>query len=72
MGPITGGGGELGQGLPLICDFGVPGTDEDTIIDIIAHRSNAQRQQIRQTFKSHFGRVRASAWTPGPASMLLL
>uniref|UniRef100_A0A5F9CV44 Annexin n=1 Tax=Oryctolagus cuniculus TaxID=9986 RepID=A0A5F9CV44_RABIT len=32
------------------------GTDEDTIIDIITHRSNAQRQQIRQTFKSHFGR----------------
>ncbi|KAF3828462.1 hypothetical protein GH733_001959 [Mirounga leonina] len=32
------------------------GTDEDTIIDIITHRSNAQRQQIRQIFKSHFGR----------------
>uniref|UniRef100_A0A8C5Y975 Annexin n=1 Tax=Microcebus murinus TaxID=30608 RepID=A0A8C5Y975_MICMU len=32
------------------------GTDEDTIIDIITHRSNAQRQQIRQNFKSHFGR----------------
>uniref|UniRef100_A0A8C4PG32 Annexin n=1 Tax=Equus asinus asinus TaxID=83772 RepID=A0A8C4PG32_EQUAS len=32
------------------------GTDESTIIDIITHRSNAQRQQIRQTFKSHFGR----------------
>uniref|UniRef100_A0A8C0VZR3 Annexin n=1 Tax=Castor canadensis TaxID=51338 RepID=A0A8C0VZR3_CASCN len=32
------------------------GTDEATIIDIITHRSNAQRQQIRQTFKSHFGR----------------
>ncbi|XP_055141564.1 annexin A6 isoform X1 [Symphalangus syndactylus] len=32
------------------------GTDENTIIDIITHRSNAQRQQIRQTFKSHFGR----------------
>ncbi|XP_068958675.1 annexin A6 isoform X1 [Petaurus breviceps papuanus] len=32
------------------------GTDEDTIIDIITHRSNDQRQQIRQTFKSHFGR----------------
>ncbi|KAJ8777150.1 hypothetical protein J1605_014533 [Eschrichtius robustus] len=32
------------------------GTDEGTIIDIITHRSNAQRQQIRQTFKSHFGR----------------
>ncbi|KAF5913279.1 hypothetical protein HPG69_016895 [Diceros bicornis minor] len=32
------------------------GTDQGTIIDIITHRSNAQRQQIRQTFKSHFGR----------------
>uniref|UniRef100_A0A8J8XVA7 Annexin n=1 Tax=Rattus norvegicus TaxID=10116 RepID=A0A8J8XVA7_RAT len=32
------------------------GTDEATIIDIITQRSNAQRQQIRQTFKSHFGR----------------
>ncbi|KAB0399179.1 hypothetical protein E2I00_000495 [Balaenoptera physalus] len=32
------------------------GTDEGTITDIITHRSNAQRQQIRQTFKSHFGR----------------
>ncbi|KAM9065441.1 annexin A6 isoform X1 [Sarcophilus harrisii] len=32
------------------------GTDEDTIIDIVTHRSNDQRQQIRQTFKSHFGR----------------
>ncbi|XP_016046147.1 annexin A6 isoform X2 [Erinaceus europaeus] len=32
------------------------GTDEGTILDIITHRSNAQRQQIRQTFKSHFGR----------------
>ncbi|EHB06924.1 Annexin A6 [Heterocephalus glaber] len=32
------------------------GTNEGAIIDIITHRSNAQRQQIRQTFKSHFGR----------------
>ncbi|KAF6080448.1 annexin A6 [Phyllostomus discolor] len=32
------------------------GTDEGTIIDIVTQRSNAQRQQIRQTFKSHFGR----------------
>uniref|UniRef100_A0A2K6G9H6 Annexin n=1 Tax=Propithecus coquereli TaxID=379532 RepID=A0A2K6G9H6_PROCO len=32
------------------------GTDEGAIIDIITHRSNAQRQQIRQNFKSHFGR----------------
>ncbi|XP_048885062.1 annexin A6 [Brienomyrus brachyistius] len=32
------------------------GTDEDTIIDIITHRSNAQRQEIRKVFKSSFGR----------------
>lgn len=48
------------------CDFGDSGTDEDTIIDIITHRNNAQRQQIRQTFKSHFGRVRDSAWALYP------
>lgn len=71
-GPALGEMGELGQGLPLNCGFGDSGTDEDTIIDIITHRSNAQRQQIRQTFKSHFGRVRASAWALGPASTLLL
>lgn len=71
-GPSLGEMGELGQGLPLNCGSGDSGTDEDTIIDIITHRSNAQRQQIRQTFKSHFGRVRASAWALGPASTLLL
>ncbi|XP_066572703.1 annexin A6 isoform X2 [Amia ocellicauda] len=32
------------------------GTDEDTIIDIITQRSNSQRQEILQTYKSHFGR----------------
>lgn len=34
------------------------GTDEETIIDIVAKRSNEQRQEIRQTFKSLLGRVR--------------
>lgn len=49
-----------------LCGLGHSGTDEDTIIDIITHRSNTQRQQIRQVFKSHFGRVRASAWALSP------
>ncbi|TSU88995.1 Annexin A6 [Bagarius yarrelli] len=32
------------------------GTDEDTIINIVTKRSNAQRQEIRQVFKSLLGR----------------
>ena len=33
------------------------GTDEDAIIQILALRSNAQRQQLRTGYKSRFGQV---------------
>lgn len=33
------------------------GTDEQTIIDILCKRSNAQRQDIITAFKNEFGRV---------------
>ncbi|XP_030069459.1 annexin A6 isoform X1 [Microcaecilia unicolor] len=32
------------------------GTDEDSIINIVTQRSNAQRQEMKKAFKSHFGR----------------
>ncbi|XP_068134470.1 annexin A6 isoform X2 [Hyperolius riggenbachi] len=32
------------------------GTDEDTIVEILTKCSNAQRQEIKKAFKSHFGR----------------
>lgn len=33
------------------------GTDEDAIIEILAQRSNAQRQQLRVAYKARFGEV---------------
>lgn len=32
------------------------GTDEQAILDILTHRSNAQRQQIKEAFLHEFGR----------------
>ncbi|XP_008103015.1 annexin A6 isoform X3 [Anolis carolinensis] len=32
------------------------GTDEDAIIEVVTQRSNTQRQEIIQAYKSHFGR----------------
>ncbi|XP_042307232.1 annexin A6 isoform X2 [Sceloporus undulatus] len=32
------------------------GTDEDAIIEVVTQRSNAQRQEIIQAYKSHYGR----------------
>lgn len=33
------------------------GTDEKTVIDIITKRTNAQRLEIREAFKTMFGQV---------------
>ena len=33
------------------------GTDEKAIISVVAYRSNTQRQQIKQKFKSMYGKV---------------
>lgn len=34
------------------------GTDEDTIIELLTSRSNAQRQKIAKYFEEELGRVR--------------
>lgn len=34
------------------------GTDEQAIIGVLAYRSNHQRQRIKQSFKSMYGKVR--------------
>lgn len=43
--------------------FSLPGfgTDEDTIIEILTTRSNAQRQKIAEVFKAEYDRV-SSSW----------
>lgn len=38
--------------------FLTSGTDEETVLNILTTRNNAQRQEIASAFKTLFGRVR--------------
>ena len=46
--------------VPPSCDVGV---DENTIIDVLVRRSNAQRQQIKATYEKAKGKVRCDTCT---------
>lgn len=37
------------------------GTDEDTILQLLTARSNSQRQEIKATYKTLFGKVGLSS-----------
>lgn len=46
--------------LPYRCriiNFLFPGVDENTIIEILVKRSNAQRQQIKEAYQQASGKV---------------
>ena len=66
MSPI--GLGKSGAHCGIVCETGpykkftqtfLTGTDEKAIIDVLAHRTNEQRQQIKTMFKTMYGRVRS-------------
>lgn len=41
-----------------LCYPSIPGTDEESILTLLTSRSNAQRQEIAEEFKTLFGKVR--------------
>ena len=46
-----------GRMMTALCDNLFAGTDEKLIINVLANRSCAQRQEIKLKFKSMYGRV---------------